>query len=84
MSTAKTARVLVDAIRLNKHTDDFHLTDAAAFKLIAGALDAARQDERRKFFCQCPEPYVGAQIVGSPPHCERCDREIERAAPGAE
>lgn len=32
------------------------------------------------FPCECPEPYLGAQIAGTPLRCERCRGLVNRAA----
>ena len=39
-------------------------------------LEKQNEALKAKLFCNCGEPYFGAQIVGTPLRCERCGREV--------
>jgi hypothetical protein len=34
-----------------------------------------------RLYCNCSEPYFGAQIIGSPVRCERCRKEVGDVGP---
>ncbi len=43
------------------------------------ALRSENERLKAQMFCQCSEPYLGAQAIGSPVRCERCLKEVPQA-----